>query len=296
MTMGLTRRRLVMGMGCVLMAATPVGSVRAAYESWRTLEGVLTDVEARSGGRLGVAILDTATGGRHGQRGGERFPMCSTFKALACGAVLARVDTGREDLDRRVRFTAADVVNHSPVTKERIGGEGMRLGELCAATLAQSDNTAANLILASLGGPPALTSFARALGDPLTRLDRTETSLDEATPGDPRDSTTPDAMAANLRALVLGDVLSRPSRDQLVTWMRANQTGDAKLRAGLPKDWRVADRTGGGDHGTTNDVAVFWPPGRAPLVVCVYMTETTLAPEVADALFAAIGRAVASRA
>ncbi|MDR3462507.1 MAG: class A beta-lactamase, partial [Beijerinckiaceae bacterium] len=222
----------------------------------------------------------------------ERFPMCSTFKVIACGAVLARVDAGREDLNRRIRFEAGDLVPYSPVTKDRVGGDGMTLAELCKAALTQSDNTAANLILASLGGPAAVTAFARALGDSVSRLDRVETALNAATPGDPRDTTTPDAMVDNLRALVVDGRLSARSRDQFSEWLVANQTGGARLRAGLPQDWRVGDKTGSGDWGTTNDVAVVWPPGRKPLILCVYLTNTKASVDDRNATIAAVGRAV----
>jgi beta-lactamase class A len=252
----------------------------------------LLEAEHRLGARLGAFIVDTGSG-RHWQlRPTERFPMCSTFKVLAAGAVLTRVDHGQESLDRRVRFEGADVVTYSPVTKARAGREGMTLAELCEAAITQSDNTAGNLLLKSIGGPPALTAFARTLGDEVTRLDRWETELNEATPGDPRDTTTPEAMAGNLNRLALGDVLSETSRGQLVAWMLANKTGDAKLRAGLPKDWRVGDKTGGGEQGTMNDIAVLWPTGHKPLIVTLYMTETTAPFDDRNAAFAEIARAI----
>lgn len=256
------------------------------------LEQEFARLEARGGGRLGVAVLNTGTGQRAGYRAGERFPMCSTFKALACATVLARVDAGQEDLERRVRYSDADLLSYAPITKDHAGDVGMTVGELCAAAVTMSDNTAANLILASLGGPSAVTAFARSLGDPVTRLDRIEGGLNEATPGDPRDTTTPDAMALNLRVLATGDALSKRSRDQFVTWLVGCQTGDAKLRAGVPATWRVGDKTGSGGHGTTNDVAVMWPPGRAPVIVCVYITDTVASPDKANAIFVAIGQAV----
>ena len=256
------------------------------------LAETLGRIEAASGGRLGVAILDTASGRRSGHRSTERFPLCSTFKVLACGAVLTRVDAGREDLNRRIVFGSEDLVTYSPVTKGRVGREGMTLGELCEAAMTQSDNTAGNLVLASLGGPSAVTAYARSIGDPSTRLDRRETDLNEATPGDPRDTTTPDAMAGNLMSLVVQDRLSARSRDQLITWLVSNQTGGAKLRAGLPQDWRIGDKTGGGDWGTTNDVAVLWPPGRQPVIVCVYLTETKASFADRNATIAAVGRVI----
>nr|AMP54146.1 classA [uncultured bacterium] len=252
----------------------------------------LAEIEARLGARLGVAILDTQTGRHWEHRADERFPLCSTFKVLACGAILARADVGQEDLDRRIRFEASDVVTYSPVTQNRVGGEGMTLAELCEAAITQSDNTAGNLILESLGGPHSVTEFARSLGDSVTRLDRWETDLNEAKPGDPRDTTTPKAVLADLQSLILENVLSRQSREQLARWMVANKTGDAKLRAGLPDDWRIGDKTGGGDYGTMNDVAVIWPPDREPLIISVYMTESEASFDDRNAAVADIGRAV----
>jgi len=286
--MKLTRRHSLIGLGAALAARTAF----AADPARTGLGGELARIEAGVGGRLGVAVHDTGSGQRHGHRSDERFPMCSTFKVLACAAVLARVDMGQEDLSRRIRFEASDLVTYSPVTKSRVGGGGMALAELCEAAITQSDNTAGNLILASLSGPFGVTAYARALGDTMTRLDRTETGLNDAVPGDPRDTTTPGVMTANLQALVVGDALSQPSRDQLTAWLVANQTGGAKLRAGLPGDWRVGDKTGGGDWGTTNDVAVIWPPDRKPVIVSVYLTGTKASFDDRNAAIAAVGRAV----
>lgn len=305
MSVTLTRRRVSALLGAMLAggALTRPGLALAAFDNAvhdqtkpapakHGLTGRFAAIERRIGGRLGVAVLDTQTGRSWHHRAAERFPMCSTFKALACGAVLARVDAGKEDLNRRIRFAASDLVTYSPVTKERAGGDGMTLAEICEAGMTLSDNTAANLILDSLGGPQAVTAFARSLGDRETRLDRRETELNSAIPGDPRDTTTPAAMVSDLRALLLGDRLSAASRRQLAVWMEANKTGDAKLRAGLPKDWRIGDKTGGGDHGSTNDVAVIWPPGHKPLVVAVYITECAASFDDRDAAIADVARAL----
>lgn len=289
----LTRRRFAVMVGALLAGSLIAYSniASATNETGEELLGKLVEIEERLDARIGVAVLDTQTGRRWEHRADERFPMTSTFKALACGAVLTRVDAGEEDLDRRIRIEASDIVTYSPVTENHVGEE-MTLGELCEATITTSDNTAGNLILETLGGPSGVTEFARSLGDSMTRLDRWETALNEATPGDPRDTTTPNAMVANLRKLVVGDALSQQSRDQLTAWLVANQTGDEKLRAGLPKDWRVGDKTGGGNHGTTNDVAVIWPPGREPLIVSVYITQTEASVDERNAAIAEIGRAV----
>jgi beta-lactamase class A len=271
-----TRRGFSCAFGAALVGVATSRPVLARAQSpvQDAFDGKVTEIEKRLGARLGVAVLDTKTARRWAHRPDERFPMCSTFKVLASGRLLELVDGGKEDLGRRVRIEASDVVSYSPVTESRIGGEGMTLAELCAAALTRSDNTAGNLILKSIGGPSSVTAFARSLGDAVTRLDRWETALNEATPGDPRDTTTPAAMTADIHALILGDSLSDLSRQQLTTWLVSNTTGSAKIRAGLPTGWRVGDKTGGGEHGTMNDVAVIWPPRREPVIVSIFMTET----------------------
>ncbi len=250
-------------------------------------------LEKAQGGRLGVCALDVATGRRIGRRADERFAMCSTFKVLAAAQVLTRVDHGQENLDRRIVYSKEQVVNYSPETEKHAGEAGMTLGEICRAALTLSDNTAGNLMLESFGGPPELTRFARTLGDDVTRLDRIETGLNEAAPGDPRDTTTPAAMADDLRKIVLGDALSAPSRDQMTSWMLANKTGDKRLRSGLPKDWRVADKTGSGGNAQTNDIAVLWPPGRGPIVVTVFFAQSPASDEARNTVVAEVGRLVA---
>ena len=256
-----------------------------AADHWRAIEGSV-------GGRLGVAVLDGATGELAGHRLDERFPMCSTFKSVAAAALLARVDAGRERLDRRVAVHRADLLEWAPVSRGHVGG-AMTLGQLCEAAITVSDNTAANLLLDALGGPSAVTEFVRQRGDAVTRLDRTEPTLNEGTPGDPRDTSTPRAMAHTLQALMLGDALAPASRAQLVRWMTASSTGARRLRAGLPADWRVADKTGTGDRGTTNDVGVLWPPHGAPRVVVAYLTDCGAAAAAREAALADVARAVA---
>jgi beta-lactamase class A len=252
-----------------------------------------SEIEAAVGGRLGVAVLDTATGELAGHRLDERFAMCSTFKALAVALVLARVDGGAERLDRRVVVTPESVLEWAPVTGKHVGGEGMTVAELCEAAITVSDNTAANLLLASSGGPAGITAFARRIGDDVTRLDRIEPALNEAAPGDPRDTSTPRAMARTLRGVLLGDVLSEASRALILRWMSAAVTGTRRLRAGVPFDWRVADKTGTGDLGSTNDVGVLWPPRRAPLVVVSYLTECRAPADAREAALADVARSVA---
>jgi beta-lactamase class A len=291
----LTRRSAMVGGALSLpVVAAPWASSQAAGPA--DAETRLRELEARSGGRIGVAVLDVATGTRAGHRADERFAMCSTFKFLAAACALTRVDRGEERLDRRVAFTEGDLVTYSPVTQGRTGGEGMTVAELAHAAMTLSDNTAANLLLASFGGPAGLTAFIRSLGDEVTRLDRIETALNEATPGDPRDTTTPAAMLECMRRLVTGDALSARSREQLTAWLIANKTGDARLRAGLPKNWRVGDKTGSGGNGATNDIAVAWPPGRGPILVTAYHAEASGSADAHNAVLAEVGRIVAEMA
>jgi beta-lactamase class A len=289
--MPLTRRNFSLLLGSLpLLHTLPCAALGSIDRSDDALSRALPTIEQRLGARLGVHILDTQTGRRWAHRPDERFPMCSTFKLLACAAVLARVDAGLEDLGRRIRFGHDELVTYSPVTESQVNGAGMRLAELCEAAMTRSDNTAANLILRSLGGPAAVTAFARSLGDDTTRLDRWETALNESRPDDPRDTTTPAAMSHNLRALLLGSPLRNSSREQLTRWLLANRTGDARLRAGLPAAWRIGDKTGSGDFGTANDVAVIWPPGRAPVIASVYITQTDASVEESNAAIADIAR------
>jgi beta-lactamase class A len=271
------------------------GSLLALPATADNVSSALADLERRVGGRLGVAALDTASGREVGHRGEERFPLCSTFKFLAAALVLARVDRGLERLDRRVIYSDKDLVTYSPVTKDHVGPGGLSMAEICEAAVTLSDNTAGNLMLASFGGPPGLTAYARTLGDVLTRLDRIETELNEATPGDPRDTTTPNAMLGDMQRLLVGDALSVDSRRQLAGWLLASKTGAKRVRAGLPSDWRVGDKTASGNNGTANDIAIAWPPGRAPILVAVYFTGSTISDEARNAVIADAGRiAVAS--
>ena len=250
-------------------------------------------IEHDSGGRLGVAVL-RAGGGIDGHRLDERFPMCSTFKWLAAAHVLHRVEMGQEQLERRVRYGRDQLKAYSPVTARHAGGEGMTVAELCLAAVAESDNTAANLLLASAGGPQGLTRYARSVGDDVTRLDRMEPALNEARPGDPRDTTTPRAMAQTLHAHLVGTVLAPAGREQLAKWLRASETNNLRLRAGLPEGWRMGSKTGTGAHGTTNDVGIFWPPNRPPIVVAAFLTQSK-APEAArNGAIAEVARRVTS--
>ena len=199
-------------------------------------------IEARTGARIGVAALDTASGKRLDYRSEERFPMCSTFKFLAAAAVLKRVDEGKEKLDPFLSYGAKEILEYAPVTKAHLKDGGMALGALCEAAIEQSDNTAGNLLLDTIGGPSGLTSFVRSIGDETTRLDRKEPELNSAIPGDERDTTSPAVMCANMQRLLLGNALSESSRHQLEDWLQHNETGALMIRAGVPKTWTVGDK------------------------------------------------------
>ncbi|ABS03417.1 class A beta-lactamase [Kineococcus radiotolerans] len=244
----------------------------------------LARLEREFDARLGVFALDTGTGASVVHRADERFAYASTFKVLAAAAVLDR--TSAEELDEVVPFTAEDLVDHSPVTELHVGA-GMSLRDLAAAATTVSDNTAANLLLEHLGGPGGFESALRELGDTVTDPERTETALNEAAPGDVRDTSTPRAMATDLHAYALGDALGEEDRAVLVGWMRANTTGDALIRAGVPEGWVVGDRTGAGGYGTRNAVAVVWPPAGAPLVLVVMSDRDAEDADHDDALVAA---------
>lgn len=270
-----------------------VGACLAFPFAARAGDNPLAALEREAGGRLGVMILDTGSGRALTHRADERFALCSTFKPLAVAAVLKRVDDGREALDRQIPVEPSKLVAYSPATEKHAGGV-MTLDALCEAAVTLSDNTAANLILDAIGGPKVVTALARRLGDRVTRLDRAEPGLNDVPAGDVRDTTTPGAMARSVRTLVLGDTLSMASRRRLTEWLLACKTGDKRLRAGLPADWRVGDKTGSGPRGEANDVAVVWPARRAPLVIAAYYRNAAATPEARDAVLAGVGRIAAT--
>ncbi|AOJ07061.1 PEN family class A beta-lactamase, Bpc-type [Burkholderia mayonis] len=255
-------------------------------------ERQLGELESSFDGRLGFVALDTATGARIAHRADERFPFCSTFKTMLSAAILARSAGDATLLRRRIPYAKRDLVSYSPITEKHVG-EGMTVAELCAAMLQYSDNTAANLLIALLGGPQAVTAYARSIGDTTFRLDRRETELNTAIPGDERDTTTPAAMAASVRRLLVGDALGAAQRAQLDTWMLGNTTGGARIRAGVPADWRVADKTGTGDYGTGNDIGVAYPPNRAPIVIVIYTTMRDKNAQARDDVLASAARIAA---
>jgi beta-lactamase class A len=296
----ITRRALVTGLSAAL-ASWLLPGARSAHaapqpadpQPAEALARAFAEIEGHVGGRLGVAVLDTGSGLSADLRGDERFPLCSTFKWLAAAALLSRVDAGTESLGRPIGIRAQDIITYSPATEKHVGGT-MTLGEICAAAITLSDNTAGNLMLGALGAPEAVTEYARSLGDPMTRLDRTEPTLNDVPPGDPRDTTTPLSMLGDLQAVLVGEALSEASRAQLIAWLLANTTGETRLRAGLPSTWRVGDKTGTCNANTANDVGIVWPPDRAPILIAAYLAETTASREAQNAALADVGRAVAA--
>jgi beta-lactamase class A len=264
-----TRRSLLFSAAAAAFL-TPFGDSFAATGALRPAS--LASLEKEFGGRVGVAAIDTGNARTLGHRENERFPMCSTFKLLATSAILARSTTEPGLLQQRLAYAKSELVPYSPVTEKHVGA-GMTVAELCAAALQYSDNTAANLLLKTLGGPAAVTAFARSIGDTAFRLDRWEPELNTALAGDERDTTTPLAMAGTLQKLVLADGLPPAQQKTLKDWLIGNTTGATRIRAGVPAGWQVGDKTGTGDYGTTNDVGIVWPPNRAPIVLAVYLTH-----------------------
>jgi beta-lactamase class A len=253
----------------------------------------LASIEAREGGRLGVFVRDIGTDSTLEHRPDELFPMCSTFKLLAAAAALKRVDEGAERLDRTIAYGPSDLLEYAPIAKAHVSERAMTLAEACAAAIDWSDNTAANLILQAIGGPAGFTQFARSLGDSTTRLDRNEPSLNAATPGDERDTTSPRAMAEDMGQVLMGETLSETSRRQLQAWLIDDKVGDKRLRAGLPASWRIGDKTGTGDHGTANTIAIIWPPDRPPIIAAVYYTESSAPIDARNAIHKEIGALIA---
>lgn len=289
---GLTRRQSLLGILPVVAAVAFMGRARADEPD--DLSAALQALEAKEGGRLGVHVLDTGDGSEHGNRAGELYALCSTFKFILAAAILQRHDAGDVSLDRALAVTKADITPNSPVTEKNVG-KTMTVGELCHATMVTSDNAAANILLRELGGPEPVTAFLRSIGDTVTRLDRFEPHMNNADVenGDTRDTTSPAAMSATMKTIVLGDVLTPASRETITGWLKAAVTGKTRLRAGFPKDWVTGDKTGTGHDGPTNDVAITWPPGRAPLIVSVYYDRkgSTMAKDAA--VIAEVGRLVA---
>ena len=254
-------------------------------------------IEARIGGRVGVFAMDLQTGARLAHRAGERFAMCSTFKWLLAAQMLHDDAHQPGFRDQQLRFSESDLLDYAPVARQHVARGWMTVEEACAGAVTLSDNTCANLLLVGAGGPEGFTAFLRSNGDAVTQLDRTEPELNIVAPGDPRDTTTPNAMVQNLRRFLLtDDALNPASRERLIGWMVESRTGRERLRAGLPADWRVGDKTGTwtGEHNAANDVAIARPPGRAPILIAVYLHASTAPFAERNAAHAEIARIVAA--
>ena len=270
-------------------------SLMLANQAMAKADDDFARLEKQSGGRLGVAAVDKASGTRIAYRADERFAMCSTFKFLAAAAVLARVDKGELTLDKSIAYGKDDLLSYAPVAKEHVAEGHLTLEALCAAAVGVSDNTAANLILKEIGGPAGWTAYARALGDTTSRLDRTEPELNSAVVGDPRDTTTPLAMLGNLDAVMIGDALKEASRDKLEEWMVAGTVTGPLIRAGVPKTWQVADKSGSGAHGTRNDIGVLYRPDSAPILAAIYTTGSKLDMDGQNKVIADAAALIAAR-
>ncbi len=257
------------------------------------VEDKLIALERHLGGRIGFFAIDTASGRTIEHRAHEKFAMCSTFKWLLAADVLSRAfgSTPEFSLEERIPYGEADLIGHAPSTREHVKEGAMTVGALADAAVEVSDNTAANLMLLLIGGPRGLTAWLRHLGDEDTRLDRNEPTLNTNLPGDPRDTTTPAASATDLKNLIVGDALPPQARARLKAAMERCQTGANRLRAGVPSEWQVADKTGTcGERGAVNDVAVIWPKGHMPLVVAAYLTDSAMPLEELEAAHAELAR------
>ena len=281
------RRNLVAALSTAVLSA---GAPRAL-----AAEPELEAYERASGGQIGVYARNLRTGVTMAWRADQRFVMCSTFKLSLVACVLANVDRGRERLSASVAFGPGDILDYAPAAKANLAKGRMSVQDLCEAAVELSDNTCANLLLARVGGPAALTAFWRAGGDRVSRRDHDEPMLNRTPAGDPHDTTTPRAMAGNLHRLVLGEALSRTSRDRLKGWMVDSKTGANRLRAGLPQSWTVGDKTGNNGKDAAGDIAVAWPRPDEPIVICAYTRGGDPSSEQIERVFTAVGRMAGER-
>ena len=264
-----------------------------SFAAHTQIEAQLAALEKTSGGQLGVAAINTANNTRIQYHANERFPFCSTSKFIVVAAILKKSMTDKNLLQEKIMYTQKDLDtanSYSPVTQQHLA-TGMTISELCAAAIL-SDSTAMNILVQKLGGPKAINKFAYSIGDKMFRLDRYEPELNTAIPGDARDTTSPNAMANDLQKLVLGNVLAAPQRELLQTWMKANNTGDHRIRAGVPQGWVVGDKTGSGHYGVTNDIAVIWPPSCPPIILAIYFRQSKQTATWRDDVISAATRIV----
>ncbi|GGR10058.1 class A beta-lactamase [Streptomyces netropsis] len=260
------------GQGGSPASASPSAATTRPSAATKPYAREFKELERKFDARLGVYAVDTGTGREVAYNDGERFAHASTFKALAAAAVLRKY--APSGMDRVVKYSKDDLVDYSPVTEKHVE-TGMSLDELCDAAVRYSDNTAGNLLFDALGGPKGLDAALEEIGDDDTRMERREPELNRWAPGETRDTSTPRALAKDLRAYVLGDVLGKSEKDRLTKWLRTNTTGNELIRAGVPKGWVVGDKTGAGQgYGTRNDIAVVWPPDAAPIVMAIMSNRT----------------------
>jgi beta-lactamase class A len=256
----------------------------------------ISEYERSSLGHIGVYAENLRTGAKLSWRAAERFVMCSTFKASLAACILSRVDRGQDSLETPISYTAADIQDwYAPVAKANLTRGSLSVREMCRAAVEKSDNTCASLLLSRIGGPSAMTAFWRKIGDQVSRLDDPEPFLNRTPPGDPRDTTTPVAMADTLRRLVLGRILSESSRSILTEWLVGCQTGDNRLRAGLPTNWVIGDKTGNNGKDAAGDIAMVWPKANVPIVICVYTRGGAPSDQHFESAFAGIGRFVGTQ-
>ncbi|MGH6829274.1 MAG: class A beta-lactamase [Rhizomicrobium sp.] len=289
---GVFHRRGFLAAGLAAAAQLPVGGVWARARATQS-EAFFKALEERVGGRAGLAALDTQSGKGLFWRADERFAMCSSFKWLLAAETLSLAESHGLALDEAIPYSASALLGHSPVTAAHVSHGRMSVEALCAAAVEESDNGAANLLLARTGGPEALTAWLRRLGDATTRLDRNEPDLNENLPGDPRDTTTPRAMVKTMTLLLVGDGLGVDSRTRLLTWLGNCRTGANRLRKGVPQSWTEGDKTGTGARGAAVDNAIFRPPGRKPVLAAAYLSGSGRTTEVLETALAEIGRRVA---
>ncbi|MFL9842568.1 class A beta-lactamase [Sphingomonas sp. ST-64] len=281
MTLTTNRRTLIAG-----------GAALASLPAFAQGKGPFDRIRAETGGRLGLAVYDTGSGRRYFDGAEARFAMCSTFKVPLVAAVLARVDRGELDLAREIRFSEADLLDYAPLVKANLAKGALSIEALCEAAVVMSDNSAANLLFGQVAGARGLTKFIREAGDAITRSDRYEPELNNVRNGEVRDTTTPEAMLWLMNRLLLGDVLSPASRAKLIGWMEASPTGKDRLRAGLPKSWRVGDKTGTSGEGYFNTIAIATPPGRKPILITCYLDAPGLDSAKANAAHAKVGELI----
>jgi beta-lactamase class A len=303
----LSRRNIVFAATGLGLVITTLGACAKAEPKAKPKEilakpfAPLADLESKSGGRLGVAILNTVNGVTIGHRQDERFAMCSTFKLPLCAVILHEADQGRISLSERLNFSKSDLLDNSPITEANVDKGEMTIAALCEATQTMSDNLAANLLVKRLGGPENLTRHLRAFGDTITQINRTEPEMNHVLVGDDNDTTTPAAMSQTLARILTTDLLIPASTERLIGWMVATKTGTKRLRAGLPKTWRAGDKTGTGGSAHDmpnryNDVAIVWPSGKKPVIITSYYESPVKSEDIRDedqAVLAEVGRIAA---